>query len=1055
MARRRRNKFLDDDDPDSSDASASASDAEHGDPSSSADPFSRKRKRNFTKDDAIYGVFADTDQQNEAQGGAGRSVRATDRRGRKIDYRSGQAFVKSTGAPLQPSTASQSHSSSDDDDDDDDDDQQDDAHGHIHDDDDDDDDSLSESERIARQPAPDDEHLAGRPLFAGIGSRAAPTQIDALAKQEKRSGQFQPASFASSRPGIGSSHAHRTPSSTSTPGLGSRAGIGSAPASTPADPPTPSAASTPRAGIGAYPSFVSAASATAANTTQPQQPALSTNDGAKQAYPTFAPSTMADAGVPTDFASARPSPPVPPSKAFQKKDKPSFLPSSSGRTTPATTIKFGAGAGGKFDPSAYLAKMGWTGGGLGKQGEGIVNPIEVQLRPERAGIAFGGRKEKTKQAKEEARRRGEAVSSDEEDRKARRHHQRRQERDKNKRDKSSAGPGPADQAWTKAERKPRKPKVEHRTYEQIIEEAGGIPSTDPAVGQVFDASGREVASLSAALANQGIPTADTSKLPELRHNLRLICDNNLQALTVLAKEGANIHERRKWLRREADESTRRRDRERLEVQRLSSILAIVRELEALGARHVSEGDDLDVFSPCIQRLVKGFAGDVERDGLDEAVVGAPLKQPEYTATHLVGWRVALRIRDPSEPESALDRYGAPVQSRPTSTKATSARAGAAGAAAAAVMTPYESLLWNVWMPRIRGALNNEWKPDRAAPAVQLVESWRPILPRFVLDNIVEQLLLPKLEAAVRDWEPRRSKVGLDHILFPWLPLLGPRLDGVLADAKRRVRSHLKAWKPRDGVPRHLARWRDVYDGREFESMLLSTVVPKLSASVRHDFVVDPAAQDMSVLERVVEWLGDGLLRPSVVARVVEVEFFPKWLDTLHLWLTQRDANLDEVAAWYSFWKAWWPAELMEERGMVGGFKRGLKMLDEAVSLPASERGRLAKPDLRPTRGTTSTDAEATTKQTTRKKGDEEEVTLRQIVEEKAAERDLLVLPLNRVDATSGEPMLRISRTVDGKRGTSFYIHDDVVFVELRSDEADAAGFRPVSVDKLVELADTR
>jgi tuftelin-interacting protein 11 len=44
-------------------------------------------------------------------------------------------------------------------------------------------------------------------------------------------------------------------------------------------------------------------------------------------------------------------------------------------------------------------------------------------------------------------------------------------------------------------------------------------------------------------------------------------------------------------------------------------------------------------------------------------------------------------------------------------------------------------------------------------------------------------------------------------VFPWLPLLGERIEDVLDGAKRRIRSVLRNWVVKDGVPEELSRWR--------------------------------------------------------------------------------------------------------------------------------------------------------------------------------------------------------------------------------------------------------
>lgn len=78
--------------------------------------------------------------------------------------------------------------------------------------------------------------------------------------------------------------------------------------------------------------------------------------------------------------------------------------------------------------------------------------------------------------------------------------------------------------------------------------------------------------------------------------------------------------------------------------------------------------------------------------------------------------------------------------------------------------------------------------------------------------------------------------------------------------------------------------------------MLKYVVPKLAASLREGLVIDPSNQDMDPLYRTAPWVG--VLQPKVYSQLLEVEFFPKWLTTLHLWLTQPTSDYDEVAQWF-------------------------------------------------------------------------------------------------------------------------------------------------------------
>ncbi|KDN37748.1 TFP11-domain-containing protein [Tilletiaria anomala UBC 951] len=947
----------------------------------------KRRKKYQTKDDHIYGVFAE-DEDDEAQerdGGVGRTVRGRDRKGKKVDYLRGQAFVPASSKGAQQASAvedeneiEQSDSSST-------------FEGK------EDDPLEKEMQRLRQEPIDEELALETRPAFGGLGF-SGPTAMAKEAKKEASGAGFKPTSFVSSRSGIGSRRPDATSSQTEEqvqgtnrangqPGLRARPGIAS----------TDSGISTPVA-------------------------STSKNQVLEDAGP--APLSH----LPPSFGSTRPS-------SFNDNgpsvSKNSFLSSTSGRGKAAvqkgSSIKFGKG----FNPAEMLAKMGWSGGGLGKQGEGIVNPIDVQVRPERAGMGFGGRREMTEQNRQEARRRGQVFSSDEEDQAADKGNGQGKGKAKT-RDGRSAGP----RAWTKAEKKPRKPKIEHRTYEEIIEEAGTLPSTDAGIGQIIDATGREmreVSSLASALAQHAVPTSDSTRLPELRHNLRLICDCNRQALDELAKEGAAIRDRQKWVQRELEEAERRIIKESKGADSLKRVLELVRDIEGLGRKaQLDQSLGLDVFDTIVQRLQRDFADDVVKFSLDEALVGAiapvvrriatdwePLKEPVKMTRHLKRWATALRLEEPQRNQKGKG-----------------------------AMTPYETLLWQIVMPKIRSAINNDWDPHHPSAAVVLVTAWSAVLPRFIKDNTMDQLLLPKIKKSLSEWDPRGSTSDLQHIVFPWLPIFPERAEELLTDAKRRFRSGLKAWKPSRDIPSGTRKWREVFKESDWDSMMLDVIVPKLGAALRFDLTINPSKQDMSPLERALQWTD--LLRPGVLSRILEKEFFPKWLEILHMWLTQPSANLDEVAQWYTFWKAWFPKAVAALPGISQGFRRGLDLINEAIELGDERHSKLRKPDITPMSRTEFAAVHKVQRQAEVPVANRlpEEVSFKSLVEEAAAEADLLVQPLNRTESTSGAALYRISRALDGKHGINFYISDDVLWLEERDATTGHVQYLPVGMQEL-------
>lgn len=209
--------------------------------------------------------------------------------------------------------------------------------------------------------------------------------------------------------------------------------------------------------------------------------------------------------------------------------------------------------------------------------------------------------------------------------------------------------------------------------------------------------------------------------------------------------------------------------------------------------------------------------------------------------------------------------------------------------------------------------------------MHLLETWSSILPAFMRDNIIDQLILPKVKQAVEDWTPKPSRSGkvrsLAGIVFPWLPLLGLRMEETTELAKRRIRSVLRSWVVRDGVPAELEKWRkdvsallflfsartrldhpsltprQMYTSSEWDKLMLQFVVPKLGVCLREDFSINPAAQNMEPLEEwVLPW--HRLLRSSMFVHLLDSELFPKWLDILYIWLASPGCKPDEVASWY-------------------------------------------------------------------------------------------------------------------------------------------------------------
>ncbi|GAA98296.1 uncharacterized protein L969DRAFT_616734 [Mixia osmundae IAM 14324] len=676
-----------------------------------------------------------------------------------------------------------------------------------------------------------------------------------------------------------------------------------------------------------------------------------------------------------------------------------------------------------------LQRMGWSNGsGLGQSGAGIITPIEVKKRPEKMGISFDGFSERTKQSKDEARRRGEAVSDEENSPTSRKHARSR------KAATITAAPKAADraEAWKKPQRS-KKNRIEHRTYDEILKSAGQSEQ-DTGIGQIVDLSGNALPSLSSLSMDVPVPTADTTRLPELRHNLRLIIETNKSELDHLAREALNVDQQRKWNLREATKAREAADSEAKRVSRLQQILEIVSEVETISKTATQDRQTLaeraDLFADAFERLAGGYHAELSEYRLDELVVGAlapllriawsewePLVQPVLGIAELKRWRSLLGV----DAHSVTDAQGD-----------------------ARTMTAYETLIWTLWLPKVRSAINNHWQPQDAGPAASFYLTWQAVLPEFIKGNVLEQLILPKLSKAVHDWTPS-SSVSLHDMLLPWLEQGDDRMGDLLVEAKRQVAQWLKSWKPRDKVPAGLSIWQEILSKDEWDTLLLKHVVPRLSASLRDSFRINPGKQDLVPLDRVMAW--QKLLRSSMLAQILEAEFFPKWLDALFVWLTHDKVNFDEVASWFKWWKAsYFSNEVTSLRRVSSGFARGVDLMNKALALGEDAPYKLQRPDTRPLpsrRDSVQAEKAAKASAVKTQSAMAEEITFREVLEDFLASKDLVMVPTGRSHEKTGQQLFRVSASVDGKAGTTVYVYDDVVFAHSKEGE-----WKPTGIEEL-------
>lgn len=86
------------------------------------------------------------------------------------------------------------------------------------------------------------------------------------------------------------------------------------------------------------------------------------------------------------------------------------------------------------------------------------------------------------------------------------------------------------------------------------------------------------------------------------------------------------------------------------------------------------------------------------------------------------------------------------------------------------------------MPKLRQTLST-WSARNCAPLIELLDIWKPpLLSEWVFENILDQLVMPKLQSEVEAWDPTTDTVPIHRWIHPWLPLMRKLYRTVLLHA---------------------------------------------------------------------------------------------------------------------------------------------------------------------------------------------------------------------------------------------------------------------------------
>uniref|UniRef100_A0A9J8AK16 Tuftelin-interacting protein 11 n=1 Tax=Cyprinus carpio carpio TaxID=630221 RepID=A0A9J8AK16_CYPCA len=562
-----------------------------------------------------------------------------------------------------------------------------------------------------------------------------------------------------------------------------------------------------------------------------------------------------------------------------------------------------------------LQKMGYVPGkGLGKNAQGIVNPIEAKLRKGKGAVGAYGN-ERTQQSLQDFP----VVDSEEEE---------------EKEFQRELG------QWRKeAGTAKKKPKYSYKTVEELkahgklTNRGMSRPAGELAQVKVIDMTGREQKvyhSYSHMSQKHSVPeeaplSVSTREqktsgfsLPELEHNLELLIELTEQDILQSARCLQHEKDTVVTLTHESDTLQVRLAEEEQALGRLEQVMNLVDRFEA-GDKEGNPALCLQECAKIFQHLQTEFYQEYKTLGLGDLAVSVvhpllkerlrswdPLKVYILDSVYLYyrskvwaqqGFLMLLKVLHAHQDTSNMD--------------------------------PYHRLIWEVWVPVMRSCVS-QWQPRNVGPMVDCVECWAPVLPLWILDHVLEQLIFPRLQREVDNWNPLTDTVPIHSWIHPWLPLMQTRLEPLYAPIRSKLAHALQRWHPSDSSARLILQpWKDVFTPGAWEAFMVKNIVPKLGMSLcLGELVVNPHQQVLEPFNWVMDW--EGMLSVSTMVGLLDKNFFPKWLQVLCSWLS-NNPNYEEITKWYLGWKSLLSENLLSHPLVKEKLNEALDIMNRAVA----------------------------------------------------------------------------------------------------------------------------
>ncbi|XP_074605567.1 tuftelin-interacting protein 11-like [Brevipalpus obovatus] len=245
---------------------------------------------------------------------------------------------------------------------------------------------------------------------------------------------------------------------------------------------------------------------------------------------------------------------------------------------------------------------------------------------------------------------------------------------------------------------------------------------------------------------------------------------------------------------------------------------------------------------------------------------------------------------------------------------------------------FDYLMYDVWLPYVRRKITQglSMKHD-CDKIIYFFECWSDLLPDWLLNLLLKDVILKKLEEEVQNWDPLQDLIMVHTWIHPWLPLMVDQsMETVYEILRTKLSKALNKWHPSDGSAKLLLEpWQRVFEPRDWTAFVSRNIIPKLEQTLS-GLVINPSRQDLTNWRYFKNW--KDMIPAEFFTRCLVKYFFPKWLEVLHSWLS-GSPDFKEVIEWYSGWKREIPERFHSNHLVQEAFQQALEMMNHTISSP--------------------------------------------------------------------------------------------------------------------------